>query len=122
MSRSLALLVIFAATALCAPARAVPVSRTAELLAIVEAEHDPVAALRREIAATRDPARALELQRRIEALKRGTVLGVLRAQRAHALRDGRSETVARLDRAIEATLASFRTRSHGSAPAQSPPR
>jgi hypothetical protein len=77
----------------------------AEILAAMEEQRSRIVALRREIESTQSSAHALELQRRIESLKRDTEIRILRIQVTHARAAGRREVAERLEQAILALSA-----------------
>jgi hypothetical protein len=77
----------------------------AEVLAAMEEQRVQIVALRREIEAARGSSHVLELQRRIEALKRDTEIRILRIQATHARAVGRREVAERLEQAILALSA-----------------
>jgi hypothetical protein len=93
-----------------------PTPLVAELLKAAEAERERILELRRTIAATRDPARRLELQRQIESVKRATELQLLTIQVVHARRDGRAAVV----RELEGAIAAFHRRAEASDAAARP--
>lgn len=71
-----------------------------ELLRIVEAERATLDELRATAMQTADPAGRLEIQRRIESVKRETQLTLLRVQADYARREGRLEVAGQLEAAL----------------------
>ena len=61
--------------------------------------------IRRSLLSTRTVARRLELERRLEAIKLETEVGLLRAQASHARREGRVEVAESLEASILLLLA-----------------
>lgn len=76
----------------------------AEIYTALDQQQALINRLNGELAATRDPGRAFELQREIVAAKQEVEVRMLRIQAEHARRDGRDETVAALEGAIEALV------------------
>ncbi len=84
-----------------APApRVQPTPLVAEMLQLVAAEREEVAALRGALTGLRDHRQALAILRRIEQIKLGTEIALLQVQITHAKREGRHEVAAELERAL----------------------
>ncbi len=73
----------------------------AEIFAALDEEQARIRQLKDELAATKDPARAFELQRAIVAAKQGAEARMLRIQADHARRENRADVAAELEGAIQ---------------------
>ena len=82
------------------PAERTVCSMMAEIAAAVDASHQAVAELSREIARTTDQGEALALQREVMRLKDEMRLETIRIQLRYAEAEGRTEAVATLERLL----------------------
>jgi len=80
--------------------RVKPTPMVAELLQSVEAERAMVAELRRELSGSRSSTHRLEVQRRIERIKRAGEVARIRVQIGYAQREGRPAVAVVLERAL----------------------
>lgn len=85
-----------------APAALSPMHQ--EIRALLERQQVEVETLAAQIAQERDPQRALELQRAVEASKRNVQVGVLEVQLRHARAVGKAEAVSALELALNQML------------------
>lgn len=97
-----------------------PTPRVRRLLEVATEGRQQLAALRLELAGTRDHARVLELERRLEAVKVETDLRLFRLQATFAREDGAVDVAERFEAAILRMTARTAALPAGESPAQAP--
>jgi hypothetical protein len=96
-----------------------PTPMVAELLAAIEEQERQLDEVRREIGMTWNQSRRLELERRIETIKRDTELQILQIQATHARQDGRLEVAEELEAVIAKITAPLQRQEPAPRPAPS---